>query len=171
MLIHSWLAVHWRLFWRSLKFGLYLHCMVQCCLHSGKCSVKGFEILPIVRAGFKLLLWKAPPKQGRCPGLYHTEVTQQLVCIGGICMCWGSVPEPRFPVREFKYDFRPAWISREGSSPSPSLLKRECSRLALKELFLQRQRQNLQMTEGERQPRDLRETSPDAFSVCLSNRV
>lgn len=30
--------------------------------------MKGFEILPIVRVGFKLPLWKAPPKQGRCPG-------------------------------------------------------------------------------------------------------
>lgn len=140
MLLHSWSAVHWRLFWKSLKFGLHLLCMVQCCLYSGKCSVKGFEILPIVRVGFKLPLWKAPPKQGRCPGLDHTEVTQQLVSIGGIHMCWRSVPESCFPVREFKYDFRPARISREGSSPFPSLLKRECRRLALKELYLQRQR-------------------------------
>lgn len=76
-------------------------------------------------------------------------------------MFWGSVPEPHFPVSEFKYDFRPAQSSREGSSPSPSLLRRECSRLALKELFLQRY--NPQMIEGERQPRGLSEMSPDVF--------
>lgn len=79
--------------------------------------MKGFEILPIVRVGFKLLLWKAPPKQGRCPGLDHAAMTLQLVCVGGICMCWGPVPEPRFPVSEFKYDFRPAQSSEKDLLP------------------------------------------------------
>lgn len=86
-------------------------------------------------------------------------------------MCWGSVPEPRFPLSEFKYDFRPAQSSRDGLSPSPSLLKREYSRLAFKELFLERQSYDPQMIEGERQPRDLSEMSPGVSSVCLSNRV
>lgn len=62
MLVHSWSAVRWGLFWKSLNFGLYLHCMDQCCLNSGKSNVKGSEMLPIVRAGFKLLLQEAPPK-------------------------------------------------------------------------------------------------------------
>lgn len=85
--------------------------------------MKGFEILPIVRVGFKLLLWRAPPKQGRHPGLDHAEVTQQLVCVAGILMCWGSVPEPRFPGCEFKYDFRPAqssWLQIFSVSLPPS---------------------------------------------------
>lgn len=46
----------------ELEFWADLHCMAQCYLNLGKSNVKGFEMLPIVRAGFKLLLRETPLK-------------------------------------------------------------------------------------------------------------
>lgn len=51
-MLHSWLAVHLGLFWKSLNLWLYLESVAQCSLNSGKSDVNGFELLPIVRASF-----------------------------------------------------------------------------------------------------------------------
>lgn len=118
--LDSWSTVQCSLFRKSFNFWRYLHCMAQCCLNSVKSNMKGFEMLPMVRAGFMRSIIEI----GKMMGLEHAEVPW-LLCVEGTHTCWGSIPGPPFPVGEFKYGFRPAQSSRKHLHSFPSHKKRE----------------------------------------------